>query len=80
MIAQHLKFRMPKSASPASVALASGLALSLGFFVAWAWRRHSRRTASERHVEQVRDKTLKDSFPASDPPASQFYGIPENRV
>jgi hypothetical protein len=25
------------------------------------------------------DKTLKDSFPASDPPASTYFDIPENR-
>lgn len=30
-------------------------------------------------VEKARDKTLKDSFPASDPPASQFFDIPVNR-
>ncbi len=30
-------------------------------------------------TEATVDKTLKDSFPASDPPASQFFDIPSNR-
>jgi hypothetical protein len=34
---------------------------------------------SKGRVESVHDKTLKDSFPASDPPASQFFEIPVNR-
>ena len=34
---------------------------------------------SQGRVESVRDKTLKDSFPASDPPATQYFDIPANR-
>ena len=30
-------------------------------------------------TDRLRDKTLKDSFPASDPPASQYFDIPSNR-
>jgi hypothetical protein len=29
--------------------------------------------------EPAIDKTLKDSYPASDPPASRYFDIPENR-
>lgn len=36
-------------------------------------------TKAKGRVESVHDKTLKDSFPASDPPASQFFDIPVNR-
>jgi hypothetical protein len=31
------------------------------------------------HQETSIDKSLKDSFPASDPPASRYFDIPENR-
>jgi hypothetical protein len=31
-------------------------------------------------TEPAIDKTLKDSFPASDPPASRYFDIPENRL
>lgn len=30
-------------------------------------------------TDRRRDKTLKDSFPASDPPSSQYFDIPVNR-
>jgi hypothetical protein len=49
---------------------------------AWAWTRYSRmREVVKQHQqgEKVHDKTLKDSFPASDPPASQYFDIPVNR-
>ncbi len=39
----------------------------------WAVQKTTART------ESVADKTLKDSFPASDPPASQYFDIPVNR-
>lgn len=29
--------------------------------------------------EKKRDKVLKDSYPASDPPSSQYFDIPVNR-
>jgi hypothetical protein len=31
-------------------------------------------------TEPAVDKTLKDSYPASDPPASRYFDIPENRL
>jgi hypothetical protein len=39
-------------------------------------RRSSQFAALE---EPAVDKTLKDTYPASDPPASRYFGIPENR-
>jgi hypothetical protein len=39
------------------------------------WRSNQELIESEPSV----DKTLKDSFPASDPPASRYFDIPENR-
>ena len=55
---------------------------ALAGVAAWAWTRYSRtRMVVEQHKqgEKVHDKTLKDSFPASDPPASQYFDIPVNR-
>ena len=31
------------------------------------------------HAEKAIDKSLKDSFPASDPPGSRYFDIPVNR-
>jgi hypothetical protein len=39
-------------------------------------RRSSQFAAIE---EPAIDKTLKDTYPASDPPASRYFDIPENR-
>lgn len=36
-------------------------------------------TRQKKTTEQRRDKMLKDTFPASDPPASQYFDIPVNR-
>jgi hypothetical protein len=33
----------------------------------------------EAHGEPAIDKSLKDTYPASDPPASRYFDIPENR-
>lgn len=33
-----------------------------------------------QHSEQLRDEALDESFPASDPPASQDFAIPANRA
>ena len=38
-----------------------------------------RRVRDEQMLEKSVDKTLKDTFPASDPPASHYYDIPVNR-
>ncbi len=40
-------------------------------------RMQSRQTRST--VEPAIDKQLKDTFPASDPPASRYFDIPVNR-
>lgn len=41
-------------------------------------RRRSRQDAAQ--AEPAIDKTLKDTYPASDPPASRYFDIPENRL
>jgi hypothetical protein len=53
-------------------------AVAIGFVARDIYRR-SKISKSLGRVEAVRDKTLKDSFPASDPPASQYFEIPVNR-
>lgn len=43
----------------------------------------ARRWRAKQNVAQSEpaiDKTLKDTFPASDPPASRYFDIPENRL
>lgn len=45
-------------------------------------RRALRRANVSQQIkttEQRRDKSLKDTYPASDPPASQYFDIPVNR-
>ena len=37
------------------------------------------RRCTRQHKEDVLDKSLDESFPASDPPASQDFDIPVNR-
>jgi len=60
-------------------ALACG-GLALIALVAWNIGQHVNRSVPKAREEDAkRDKTLKDSFPASDPPASQFFDIPVNR-
>jgi len=39
----------------------------------------TRRSGQEASVEETLDKSLDDSFPASDPPATQDFDIPVNR-
>ena len=39
------------------------------------WRLRHPQALSEPSI----DKTLKDTYPASDPPASRYFDIPENR-
>lgn len=36
------------------------------------------RSEAQRHDAAI-DKTLKDTFPASDPPSSNYFDIPVNR-
>ena len=40
------------------------------------WRTKQQAALTEPAI----DKTLKDTFPASDPPASRYFDIPENRL
>lgn len=47
-----------------------------------AWRGIARRWRVKHPIaktEPLIDKTLKDSYPASDPPASRYFDIPVNR-
>jgi hypothetical protein len=60
------------------VALVVGALASAGLLVLKLLSR-SNEKARHQTVEAKRDKTLKDSFPASDPPASQYFDIPVNR-
>lgn len=55
-----------------------GVLFTLGALVGALQRRTDaaqRKKITERHY----DKTLKNTFPASDPPASQYFDIPVNR-
>ncbi|HTQ35651.1 MAG TPA: hypothetical protein VMH77_01335 [Steroidobacteraceae bacterium] len=40
----------------------------------------ARGTRRRRHAETVRDESLRETFPASDPPATQDFAIPANRA
>ena len=40
------------------------------------WRSQQNAALTEPSI----DKTIKDSYPASDPPASRYFDIPENRL
>ena len=62
----------------AVVGLIGMAAAAIGFVARDIYRR-TQNSKSHGRVEAVRDKTLKDSFPASDPPASQYFDIPANR-
>jgi hypothetical protein len=55
---------------------------ALALIAAPAFRSISRRWRVRHTVAQSEpaiDKTLKDTYPASDPPASRYFDIPENR-
>lgn len=55
----------------------------LALVVAPAVKRWLKRRSEARWHEEVRepaiDKSLEDTFPASDPPASHYFDIPSNR-
>ena len=55
-----------------------GLAAALGY-VARRFYVYRQECKCAQQTDATLDKTLKDSFPASDPPASQFFDIPVNR-
>lgn len=61
-----------------SIVLAGAITLLAAPAVTTLLRRWRTRQEAAR-TEPAVDKTLKDSFPASDPPASRYFDIPENR-
>ena len=59
-------------------ALVVGGLVSGGLFIIKMMSRAAIRK-QHKHVEAKHDKALNQSFPASDPPASQYFDIPVNR-
>lgn len=53
--------------------------VGLAAIAATAVLRHKRHRHDEAKVQRRRDEALADSFPASDPPATQYFDIPANR-
>jgi hypothetical protein len=47
-----------------------GIALPIAGYLAWSKTDGFRIGAKKKHVDEKRDLTLEDSFPASDPPAA----------
>ena len=47
-----------------------GIALPIAGYVAWSKKAGSVTGKKKQRVEEKRDSTLEDSFPASDPPAA----------
>jgi hypothetical protein len=41
--------------------------------------RETRRARKQRHKDRLLDLSLEETFPASDPPASQYFSTPSNR-
>ena len=62
-----------------AVALVGAVALIAAPFIATFARRWRSQQEAAKTEPQI-DKTLKDTFPASDPPASRYFDIPENRL
>jgi uncharacterized membrane protein len=57
--------------------------LAVGALVTWVISRFSRRIQKSQTHEQVNaklDAALEDTFPASDPTATQDFAIPQNRL
>jgi hypothetical protein len=61
-----------------SLLLLGAVGLIAAPFVRTLRSRWNVQKATARTEEAV-DKTLKDTYPASDPPASQYFDIPSNR-
>jgi hypothetical protein len=62
-----------------TVALLGAIALiATPALMSFARRWRAKQDAAQR--EPAIDKTLTDTFPASDPPASRYFDIPENRL
>jgi len=62
-----------------TVALIGALALIAAPIIRSMMQRY-RSTDTGALTEPAIDKSLKDTFPASDPPASRYFDIPENRL
>lgn len=56
------------------------LALGLASWAIRALARHQRRRNQAAHQEGALDQALDDTFPASDPTATQDFAIPVNRL
>jgi hypothetical protein len=70
--------RKPATNQYVKLGVVFGVAAAVGFVAREIYRR-VQIIKSQGHVDAVHDKTLKGSFPASDPPASQYFDIPVNR-
>lgn len=78
--AQNRRLRRSRSVSGAveSVLLLGALALIATPAIKGIARRYRVRNPSAADNDHV-DESLKETFPASDPPASRFVDIPSNR-
>lgn len=63
-----------------TVALIGAVALIATPFIRTLLRRYRTSDPAVAMSEPSIDKSLKDTFPASDPPASRYFDIPENRL
>lgn len=61
-----------------ATAIAVGVALLAWPAVRSMMQRRGTRQAAAKSEPAI-DKTLKDTYPASDPPASRYFDIPVNR-
>jgi hypothetical protein len=64
-------------AMPPAILIAAA-AVSIGVFMSRLRRRALQRRCTIE-TEQCRDNALDHTFPASDPPATQYFDIPVNR-
>lgn len=65
-----------KAALGGAIALLAAPAIKI---VATNLRRRLAERPAQAKDEAALDKTLKDTYPASDPPASHYFDIPANR-
>jgi len=49
---------------------ALGISLPLAGFLVWRQAASSRKLGMKQHREELQEKAVEDSFPASDPPAT----------
>ena len=71
--------RAPALNTTQKVLLAGAVALAAQPAIRILSHRLKRAQNDEGTLEKSLDKALKDTFPASDPPASHYYDIPVNR-